>query len=404
MDKLILGVKELNQYISDKIMMDALMDEVWIKGEVSGVGLRGSTMYFTMRDDEAAVDCIFFDVVDADAQTLETLSEGQCILMRGQPSLYRKTGKFRFIVHEVCNYGLGDLYARMQRMKAELEQQGVFDERHKKQIPPYPERIGIVTSSHGAVLRDIQNITMRRNPTVKLLCYHAAVQGASAPAELVRGIEYFDVRGDVDLIIIGRGGGSAEDLFAFNEKELVLAVFACKTPIISAVGHETDFSLCDLAADLRAPTPSAAAEIAVPAREDILAQIDNKCSEMRHLLMQRIARGREQIAYARRALSREYLAEKCAALKARVEAHRQTIQTSMQHNLYDKRQKLALLRDTVEHLSPYSAFARGYAIALKHSKAVRSIEQLHAGDAVELVLGDGRADATIVTVKGTKHG
>ncbi|MEG1858859.1 MAG: exodeoxyribonuclease VII large subunit, partial [Christensenellaceae bacterium] len=254
MDNLIISVHELNTYVSDKLSADPFLEEVWVRGEITDFKFKHNMAYFSLKDEQSIVECMLFNC-DEVMQYIEQLYDGQTIVVRGDISVYWKNGKYRIIVKEITFAGMGEMYAKFNILKERLETQGIFAEEHKKALPKIPQKIGIVTSKSGAVIEDIKNIANRRNPLIRLLLYSVKVQGEDAPSEIVKGIEYFNKHTDVDLLIVGRGGGSAEDLFAFNDESVVMAIYHSKIPVISAVGHETDFTLSDMAADLRAPTP-----------------------------------------------------------------------------------------------------------------------------------------------------
>lgn len=388
MDELVLSVHELNYYVADKLSGDPFLEEIWIRGEVTDVNRKYETLYFVLKDESASVSCMLFNCGEA-LEAADAIVEGQTILVRGEVSLYWKSGNYRIVVKEVQMVGLGELYARFQRIRENLEKLGVFDEARKRPIPKYPKKIGIVTSASGAAIQDIKNISGRRNPYVKLVLYPVKVQGADAPGEIVRGIEYLNQNTDADVLIVGRGGGSAEDLFAFNEEQVVLSVYRSRIPVISAVGHETDYTLCDMAADLRAPTPSAAAELAIPARDEIYAGVLS-CKE---LISQRLF----QVLYAKKALfeqGRQSLQKGLLALRlehaqSALDSCVHTIKSSTLHLYKNRLMQYNNYKSAIENLSPMSAFDRGYSIAMHGDHEIRSVDDVQKGDEVDIILKDG---------------
>ena len=261
--KNIYSVSQVNQYIKSLISEDYFLSRIYVRGEVSNCKYHSSGhIYFTLKDRGGSVPCVMFAGSRASGLKFR-LSEGQQVIVLGNISVYERDGRYQLYAREIVMEGSGALYAQFEALKKELGELGYFDQDHKKKIPYYPKRIGIVTAKTGAAIQDMIHISSRRNPYIQLILYPAIVQGEQAAPSIVKGIEYLDALG-VDVMIVGRGGGSIEDLWAFNEKEVAEAIFNCQTPVISAVGHETDWTIADLVADLRAPTPSAAAEIAVP--------------------------------------------------------------------------------------------------------------------------------------------
>ncbi|WP_066683657.1 exodeoxyribonuclease VII large subunit [Christensenella intestinihominis] len=398
MDELVLSVHELNTYVSDKLSGDPFLEEIWIRGEVTDVNLRHDTLYFVLKDDMASVGCLLFNCAEA-IECSDAIVEGQTILVRGEVSLYRKNGNYRIVVKEVERVGLGELYARFQRIREKLSKLGVFDEARKRPLPKYPKKIGIVTSGQGAAVQDIRNIAQRRNPQVKLVLYPVKVQGPDAPAEIVRGIEYLNESTDADLLIVGRGGGSAEDLFAFNEEEVVLSVYRSRIPVVSAVGHETDFTLCDMAADLRAPTPSAAAELAIPARDDIYSGILAFREGIAQRLFQILYEKKTVFEQGKRSLRREVLALRLSHAQEKIDAYRGTVKNSTLHLYKNRAMQYNSYKSAIENLSPMSAFERGYSIAMHEGKELRSVGEVAEGDIVEIILKDGTVSTCVTGSK-----
>ncbi len=394
MDELVLSVGELNTYVADKLSGDPFLEEIWIKGEVTDVAMRANTIYFVLRDEQAAIDCMLFDCEDA-LRYAEILAEGQTVLTRGDVSIYRKNGKYRLIVRELQMAGMGELYLRFLQLKEKLQKKGVFDEGRKRQIPKYPKKIGIVTSAQGAAIQDIKNIAQRRNPAVKLILYPVKVQGMDAPDEIMRGIDYFNENTDVDVMIVGRGGGSAEDLVAFNDELVVMSVYRSRVPIVSAVGHETDYTLCDMAADLRAPTPSAAAELTIPLGDEIAGELLLLRESIERRFWELIGKKEEQVYDYKRQLNREALAARVNGAHDKLGHFDAQIKTGIKHLYHRLILQYNHYKDAIENLSPFSAFERGYSVAMCGEDEIRSIDDVAVGDVIRVLLKDGSILAAV---------
>lgn len=278
-----LTVSQLNSYIKKVLDNDFILRNACIKGEISNLKLHNSGhMYFSLKDQYGKINCIMFK---SNVNSIKfNPQDGDKVIVKGRVSVYAKDGVYQFYCDEMEPDGIGDLFLTFEKLKEKLSKEGIFDESRKKKIPQYPQKIGIVTSPTGAAIRDIINVAKRRNSSIDLLIYPSLVQGEKASMDLIKGIEYFDNREDIDLIILARGGGSIEELWAFNNENLAYAVYNCSKPVISGVGHETDFTICDFASDFRASTPSAAAEIAV----FNLASINDKIHNYKDILLDEI--------------------------------------------------------------------------------------------------------------------
>ena len=275
-----LKVTEVNNYIKKMFAGDIILSNIEVEGEVSNYKAHYSGhLYFSLKDENGRIKCVMFRSY-AEKSNVQ-LIEGQKVVVKGYISVYEKNGDYQLYVRDVSNQGIGELYRQFEELKTKLEYEGLFKEEFKKLIPFMPEKIGVVTSSSGAAIKDIITVIKRRFPPCNILIYPSLVQGINAPRDIINGVQYLDNRDDVDLIIVGRGGGSIDELFAFNDENLARTIFELKTPVISAVGHETDFTIIDFVADLRAPTPSAAAEMAVPNINHLHMNLNSK---YRHLV------------------------------------------------------------------------------------------------------------------------
>ncbi|WP_066647641.1 exodeoxyribonuclease VII large subunit [Christensenella timonensis] len=394
MDELVLSVGELNTYVADRLSGDPFLEEIWVKGEVTDFSMRMSTIYFVLRDEQAAIDCMLFDCEDAQRYA-EILAEGQTVLVRGDISIYRKNGKYRLIVRELQMAGMGELYMQFLLLKEKLQEKGVFDEARKRPIPKYPKKIGIVTSAQGAAIQDIKNIAQRRNPAIRLVLYPVRVQGLDAPSEIVRGIEYFNEYSDADVLIVGRGGGSAEDLAAFNDEGVVMAVYRSHIPVVSAVGHETDYSLSDMAADLRAPTPSAAAELVIPLGDEIENNLLLLKEDIQRRFLELICEKEDQVEDFKRRLNREVLMARVSGMNDKLLNYDAQIKTGIKHLYHRSLLQYNNYKAAIDNLSPMSAFDRGYSVAMHGENEIRSINDVSAGDEVRILLRDGSILAAV---------
>ena len=394
MDELVLSVGELNTYVADRLSGDPFLEEIWVKGEVTDFSMRMSTIYFVLRDEQAAIDCMIFDCEDAQRYA-EILAEGQTVLARGDISIYRKNGKYRLIVRELQMAGMGELYMQFLLLKEKLQEKGVFDEARKRPIPKYPKKIGIVTSAQGAAIQDIKNIAQRRNPAIRLVLYPVRVQGLDAPSEIVRGIEYFNEYSDADVLIVGRGGGSAEDLAAFNDEGVVMAVYRSHIPVVSAVGHETDYSLSDMAADLRAPTPSAAAELVIPLGDEIENNLLLLKEDIQRRFLELICEKEDRVEDFKRRLNREVLMARVSGMNDKLLNYDAQIKTGIKHLYHRSLLQYNNYKAAIDNLSPMSAFDRGYSVAMHGENEIRSINDVSAGDEVRILLRDGSILAAV---------
>ncbi len=396
MDKFVLSVFELNTYVSDKLYRDPFLKEIWVRGEISDLSVRHGIAYFVLSDETASVDCMLFDFEESGYAGM--LEEGQGVVLNGDISIYRKNGRFRVAVKEIEFAGLGELYARLEKLRKKLDEMGVFALERKRPVPQYPQRIGIVTSGEGAALQDIINVVKRRSPFVKLALYPVKVQGAEAPGEICAGIRALNGQTGADVLIVGRGGGSAEDLFAFNDENVVMAIFQSRIPVISAVGHESDWTLADMAADLRAPTPSAAAELAVPVRDEVMQSVRDTLAAMRSRVWNIFERERMLLETHKRAISADALLVKKENAARQIAGYAQQMKLDVSLLYQNTLLRYHDCRVELDAADPLRAFERGYSILLKDGRAVKSVAGLKKGDNVAVQFADGSAMAEIKRV------
>ena len=397
----IFSVAELNNYIKSIFENNRTLSSVSIRGEISNfVNHRSGHLYFSLKDAEGQIRAVMFR---SRAMTLKFQPEsGMKVIGHGSVTVYPRDGSYQIYVTSMQPDGIGALYLAYEQLKARLAEEGLFDEENKKPIPMIPRRIGVITSPTGAAVRDIINVTGRRYPGADLFIYPALVQGEGAEQSLIKALDYLDNSRLCDVIIIGRGGGSIEDLWAFNGEGLARRIFAATTPIISAVGHETDFTICDFVADLRAPTPSAAAEIAVPDRRDLMLRIDSYDERLAIALKRRVERARERIA------SLAHSTDKSRILTL-LDNRRQSLMYLDEKSrflangvLNKAREALSKNAARVDALSPLSTLSRGYSIAEKNGKTVKSVNELKVGDTVSLRVLDGNARLNVMEIRKEK--
>ena len=381
-------VSQVNSYIKSMFAQDFALNKISVKGEISNCKYHPSGhIYFTLKDGGSQIGAVMFS-----SQRLNLkfrLEEGQQVVVQGTIDVYERDGRYQLYARQITREGTGDLYLRFEQLKQELEEMGMFDGSYKQPIPKYARRVGIVTASTGAAIRDIMNISARRNPYVQLVLYPALVQGTEAKYSIVRGIETLDAMG-LDVIIVGRGGGSIEDLWAFNEEMVARAIFNCSTPIISAVGHETDVTIADYVADLRAPTPSAAAELAV----FDYSQFEAKCQlyqrTLERTMKNRLERVRYRLNQCRLKLELYHPSRVINEKRQRLADLESRLTRVMSKRLAAYRHRLALDSGRLQALSPLAQLGRGYSFVTgRDGKKLDSVKQAAKGDQLRIELRDG---------------
>ena len=393
------SVGQVNTYIKNMFGQDYLLNRLYVKGEVSNCKYHTSGhVYFSLKDETGAIACVMFASQRSNMKF--RLAEGQKVIVLGSVKVYERDGKYQLYANEIVLDGVGLLYERFQALKKELEEMGMFSHEYKKPIPKYCKRVGVVTAPTGAAIRDIMNISMRRNPYVQLILYPALVQGEMAAPSIVKGIEALDKLG-LDVIIVGRGGGSMEDLWAFNEEMVARAIFHCQTPIISAVGHETDTTIADYVSDLRAPTPSAAAELAVFNLREVIEKQQSCKMRMDQAMRNKIHIIRKELETYElriRALSpAQQLLEK-RNLAADLANQLELI---MKNNLREKRFLLQMYIEKLNGLSPLKKLNQGYSfVADENGSAVTSIDHVQENDELTIHVTDGAIKTKVIEKKG----
>lgn len=393
---LIFSVLQINEYIKMVLESSPQLRDVWLRGEISNFKSNFSSghLYFSIKDSNASIKAVMFRGY---SQKLKFRPEsGMKVVVHGKISTYTVSGDYQIIIDDMQPDGIGALAIAFEQLKAKLEGEGLFAPERKKPIPKFVRSVGVITSASGAALHDIINVSGRRCPSAEIIVYPAYVQGEFAPKSLASGILFFNNKHSVDLIIIGRGGGSMEDLWGFNDENLARVIADSRIPVISAVGHETDFTICDFVADKRAPTPSAAAELAFPDTRELLLHIDHLAHRCRSVVERNIGALDGRLEVAKSNIERfspiNRLSERCA----RLELLRKRLNTSMneRYGTAESAFKLALAK--LEGVNPLAVLARGYsAVENESGEIVSSVGELNAGDKVKIRLMDGVAQATI---------
>ena len=395
-------VKQVNAYIKNMFTQDYMLNRIYVKGEVSNCKYHTSGhIYFSLKDESGTIACVMF--AGQRGGLSFRMCDGQQVVVFGGVNVYERSGSYQLYAREIRLDGDGVLYERFQMLKKELEEMGMFAPQYKKPIPAYARRIGVVTAPTGAAVRDIMNIAARRNPFVQLILYPAQVQGDGAKESIVRGIRMLEEK-EVDVMIVGRGGGSIEDLWAFNEEEVARAIFQCRIPVISAVGHETDTTIADYVADLRAPTPSAAAELAVFDYRQFWTRMQEYRTNFARLLDQRIQMNRLRLKEYQTHLRYLHPRHRLQEQQQRLAESEDRLRLLMEGKLKESRHRLAIYMEIMKGLSPIQKLNQGYSyVAGEDQTAVRSVRQVKAGDRLDIYVTDGRIRALVEDVNRTTH-
>lgn len=397
-----LTVSQLNEYVRRMFQMDPMLRAIELKGEISNLKFHQSgALFFTMKDENASISCVMYS---GDVDGLQAMPfEGMRAVASGSVALYVRGGQCQFVVKRMRAQGVGVLYERLQMLKEKLGREGLFEPERKWALPPYPDTIGVVSSPTGAVIHDILNVSLRRNPDAHILLCPVRVQGIGADEEVVEAIHLLERLEHVSVIIVARGGGSMEDLWTFNEERVVRAVAMCKKPIVSAVGHETDVTLCDLAADLRAPTPSAAAECVVPVRDEMLNKIEIMRRQMQESARNVVAERQNALKLAQIKLSANHPSLTIRRQEERLAQRMDALLRAAERQIQNRQTRLETQMAALELLSPYAALKRGYAIVQNAGRAISKAGGLCVGDEVTVRFADGVIHAEVLS-KEESHG
>lgn len=391
-------VKQVNLYIKNMFTQDFMLNRIYVKGEVSNCKYHASGhIYFSLKDESGTIACIMF--ASARSGLSFRMREGQKVVVLGSVNVYERDGKYQLYANEIILEGAGLLYEKFEALKQELEEMGMFAEEYKQPIPKFAKTVGIVTAPTGAAVRDIIQIASRRNPYVQLILYPALVQGEGAADSIVRGIRMLEKQ-NVDVMIVGRGGGSIEDLWAFNEEKVARAIFECRVPVISAVGHETDTLISDYVADLRAPTPSAAAELAVYDHRQVSEQMEAFLSRMRRQMRLKTMLERRRLEQLELRLKHTHPQQKLNENRQILQELENRLRDRMQMLLEENKHRMAIYTEQIDGLSPLKKLSQGYSYTeLADGENVRSVQQVKDGQEISVYVTDGKIKARIVEVE-----
>ena len=394
-ENMAISVSQLNSYIKDKIADDEYLNNVLVKGEISNFKNHYTGhMYFTLKDENSLIKCIMFKSY---AQRLEFMpKDGMKVFALGGVSVFERDGVYQIYVKAMQEDGVGALYKKYEELKRRLEEEGYFDESHKQKIPLMPKTIGVLTSQTGSVIRDIINVSTRRNPNVNIRLLPVPVQGEGAAEKIANGIKFMNDNNLADVLILARGGGSLEDLWPFNEEIVAHAIYNSKLPVISAVGHETDFSISDFVADLRAPTPSAAAELAVPDIYEVKQKINTYQNRLRLTLVKKV-----EIMKLRyeKAMSSRVFKEPLRNISdnyLKVDSYVKRLEKKVVEKQQNEKTKYVELVSKLDALSPLKTLTRGYSLVENENKIVKSVNELKTGDKIDIRFVDGKKQAEIL--------
>ena len=392
--KNIFSVGQINRYVKNMFTQDFILQKIYVKGEVSNCKYHTSGhIYFSLKDETGVLSCVMF--AGHRRGLAFRMKDGDRVVVGGAVDVYERDGRYQLYAKEISLEGAGALYERFLALKTELEEMGMFAQEYKQPIPAFIHRLGVVTAPTGAAVQDIRNISLRRDPYLQIILYPALVQGEGAADSIVRGIHMLD-QAEVDVIIVGRGGGSIEDLWAFNEEKVARAIFECRTPIISAVGHETDFTIADFVADLRAPTPSAAAELAVADFRQILQNIAGLRDRMQKAMQRRAELGRAQLM--RYQMRFQYLnpEAKLRDNRQRLADLDELLRRAMKNRIAEERHMLGIYLERYRGLSPLYKLNQGYSfVSDREGNGIISTKQVHSGDLLEISVTDGVIEAEV---------
>ena len=392
--KNIFSVGQINRYVKNMFTQDFILQKIYVKGEVSNCKYHTSGhIYFSLKDETGVLSCVMF--AGHRRGLAFRMKDGDRVVVGGALDVYERDGRYQLYAKEISLEGAGALYERFLALKTELEEMGMFAQEYKQPIPAFIHRLGVVTAPTGAAVQDIRNISLRRDPYLQIILYPALVQGEGAADSIVRGIHMLD-QAEVDVIIVGRGGGSIEDLWAFNEEKVARAIFECRTPIISAVGHETDFTIADFVADLRAPTPSAAAELAVADFRQILQNIAGLRDRMQKAMQRMAELGRAQLMQYQMRFQYLNPEAKLRDNRQRLADLDELLRRAMKNRIAEERHMLGIYLERYRGLSPLYKLNQGYSfVSDREGNGIISTKQVHSGDLLEISVTDGVIEAEV---------
>lgn len=393
---IVLTVSALNRYVKSVIEQDINLKNVFVKGEISNFKNHYASghWYMTVKDEKSAVKAVMFKGANSALKFVP--EDSMSVIIRGHVSLYEATGDYQLYIDDMQPDGTGALALAFEQLKKKLAAQGLFDASHKKRIPRFPERVGVVTSETGAAVRDIINVISRRYPVADIILCPVAVQGEYAAPQICSAIKRFNELKGADVLIVGRGGGSIEDLWAFNEESVARAIYESEIPVISAVGHETDFTICDFVADLRAPTPSAAAELAVPDARELYAEVSGCKSAMTSAVTNRISYETARLDFMKSALQKNSPKNYIENLILRCDSASMMMNNAAKNYLNNAAGKLSELTLRLDAVSPLKILSRGYGVVSKNEKIISDVDCLEKGDEIDVRLKEGTVKCEVL--------
>ena len=392
----VLSVSQVNFYIKSILENDPRLNIVFLTGEISSITIhyKSGHIYMSLKDEKSVLRAVMFA---GNARNLRFKpADGMKVICRGRIAVYEPSGQYQLYIEDMQPDGIGALTLAYEQLKKNLEQKGLFAASHKKPIPKFPKTVGVITSPTGAAVQDIRNILYRRYPCIDVVMCPVLVQGENAPQQLVKAVKTLDEYNACDVIIIGRGGGSIEDLWAFNDEELAYAIYDCKIPVISAVGHETDFTICDFVSDLRAPTPSAAAELAVPDKEELLSYYNAQLQYISSVMDYKIQQSNALLSDYKKRISLSSPQIKINEYNSNIEKILIKLDKNITDTISKKESNLVAMASKLEGLNPISILSRGYSIAEKDGKVINSKSQLKKDDLFTLEFSDGKVQARVM--------
>ncbi|MFO8109004.1 MAG: exodeoxyribonuclease VII large subunit [Thermoplasmata archaeon] len=395
------SVSSLNKYVESVLKSEPTLRNIWVKGEISNfTHYHNRHMYFSLKDKDSELSCVMFYNANKEMDFKPT--EGQEVICKGDVGFYHPKGKYQFVIQEMVPDGIGKLYQAYEKLKKKLDREGFFSPEYKKPLPFLPKRVGIVTSSDGAALRDILNILHRRYPNVSVLISSTSVQGKGSPESIAKAIKLID-RQDIDVMVVGRGGGSIEDLWSFNEEVVARAIFQAKTPVVSAVGHETDVLISDFVADKRAPTPSAAAELVVPDKNRLKNKMKDEKKRILSSLKNVVAEGKNRLKRITECLVFTHPERFLEEHEQRLDDSLSRLQENVERKLEALENDLKLQSEKLKAMGPVLTMKRGYSVVLdSNDKVTNSIRRIKTGDILNIKMKDGSVSAEVKEVKKWK--
>lgn len=398
MEPKVYSVTQLNKYLKMVFEKNTVLFNISIRGEITNFKAHYTGhLYFTLKDETSCIKCVMFKSY---ASSLKfNMADGMKVVVTGQVAVYEANGTYQIYCHDIIPEGIGQLYIKYEQLKKKLESEGLFEASHKKKIPYFPNRVGVITSKTGAVIKDIINVSTRRFKNVNLLIYPAATQGVNVPSTVTDGIKLFNKLNNVDVIIIARGGGSFEDLFGFNDESIARAIYDSNIPVISAVGHETDFTICDFVADLRAPTPSAAAELAYPQMSDIISRIDTLKLRCNRALKNVLELKKQRLLQVKSSRLDKVASDKIINGKMQIDICLKKIENSLSLKMEKEKSRYGRIVSSLDAMSPLKTISRGYVVAQNiDGKVISKKEDVALGDNIKITVSDGKIDAKVMEV------